>query len=379
MNHGITQVFERNQEATLYIGNVDPKIDEEILWELMVQSGPVASVHLPKDKITQQHMGYGFIEFKNEEDADYAIKILNMIKLFGKPIRLNKSSRDKRVNEVGANLFIGNLGEEVDEKTLYDTFAAFGLLLFAKVMRDEKNETKGFGFISYDTFESADNALSNMNGQFLCNRPISVSYAYKKDSRGERHGSAAERLLADHRPVIDVKEDKGGPPPVQGGGKGMPNNRGPVGGGGSGKNEKGNVRPPRFVPQAKHPSMMGGQGKNSMSSGKGATSKASARPPQGMPPQMGRPTMTTPPPGMPAPPNMGGGFRPPQGMPPVGLNSSMSMNRQNIPIGMPLPPPAGMPMPPTGMMGGRPNAPPMGGPPRPMIPTSTGGPPRPPK
>jgi len=36
-----------------------------------------------------------------------------------------------------------------------------------------------------------------MNGQFLCNRPIHVSYAFKKDgTKGERHGSAEERLLA---------------------------------------------------------------------------------------------------------------------------------------------------------------------------------------
>ena len=39
-----------------------------------------------------------------------------------------------------------------------------------------------------------------MNGQFLCNRPISVTYAIKKDSKGERHGSAAERLLAANNP-----------------------------------------------------------------------------------------------------------------------------------------------------------------------------------
>uniref|UniRef100_H0XI89 Splicing factor 3b subunit 4 n=1 Tax=Otolemur garnettii TaxID=30611 RepID=H0XI89_OTOGA len=40
-----------------------------------------------------------------------------------------------------------------------------------------------------------------MNGQYLCNRPITVSYAFKKDSKGERHGSAAERLLAAQNPL----------------------------------------------------------------------------------------------------------------------------------------------------------------------------------
>jgi hypothetical protein len=45
-----------------------------------------------------------------------AIKVLNMVKLHGKAIRINKASQDKNVNEVGANLFIGNLDPEVDEK-----------------------------------------------------------------------------------------------------------------------------------------------------------------------------------------------------------------------------------------------------------------------
>jgi len=36
-----------------------------------------------------------------------------------------------------------------------------------------------------------------MNGQYLCNRPIHVSYAFKKDGKkGERHGTPEERILA---------------------------------------------------------------------------------------------------------------------------------------------------------------------------------------
>lgn len=31
---------------------------------------------------------FGFIEFLGEDDADYAIKIMNMIKLYGKPIKV---------------------------------------------------------------------------------------------------------------------------------------------------------------------------------------------------------------------------------------------------------------------------------------------------
>ncbi|KAH7520057.1 hypothetical protein FEM48_Zijuj08G0103500 [Ziziphus jujuba var. spinosa] len=186
---------ERNQDATAYVS-------EELLWELFVQAGPVVNVYVPKDRVTNLHQGYGFVEFRSEEDADYAIKVLNMIKLYGKPIRVNKASQDKKSLDVGANLFIGNLDPDVDEKLLYDTFSAFGVIVTnPKIMRDpDTGNSRGFGFISYDSFEASDAAIEAMNGQYLCNRQITVSYAYKKDTKGERHGTPAERVLAASNP-----------------------------------------------------------------------------------------------------------------------------------------------------------------------------------
>ncbi|KAJ1939441.1 hypothetical protein DL89DRAFT_310577 [Linderina pennispora] len=189
---------ERNQEASVYIGNLDDRVTDELVWELMVQAGPVVNVHLPKDRVTQSTQGYGFCEFQSEEDADYAVKILNMVKLYGKPIRVNKSSADRRTQDVGAILFIGNLDPDVDEKLLYDTFGAFGQMVQnPKVSRDpESGNSKGFAFVSYASFEASDKAIEAMNGQYLANKPVSVDYALKKDGKGEKHGSAAERLLA---------------------------------------------------------------------------------------------------------------------------------------------------------------------------------------
>ena len=39
-----------------------------------------------------------------------------------------QASSDKKQLDVGANLFIGNLDENVDERLLYDTFSAFGVM-----------------------------------------------------------------------------------------------------------------------------------------------------------------------------------------------------------------------------------------------------------
>ncbi|KAJ1657740.1 Spliceosome-associated protein 49 [Dispira simplex] len=194
----MANVQERNQDATVYIGNIDDQCTDDLIWELMVQAGPVVNVHLPKDRVTQQHQGYGFCEFVSEEDADYAVKILNMIKLYGKPIRVNKANSERKDVDVGAKLYIGNLDPDVDEKLLYDTFSAFGQIIHPpKVARDvDTGHSRGFAFISFNCFEASDSAIEAMDGQFLANKPIVVNYALKKDGKGERHGSAAERLLA---------------------------------------------------------------------------------------------------------------------------------------------------------------------------------------
>lgn len=98
----------------------------------MLQSGRIVNVHLPKDRVTQTHQGYGFVEFISEDDAEYAARIMNQVRLYGKPIRVNKASADKQKTvEVGAELFIGNLDPMVTEQTLYDTFGRFGSLIAA--------------------------------------------------------------------------------------------------------------------------------------------------------------------------------------------------------------------------------------------------------
>jgi splicing factor 3B subunit 4 len=197
-------VEHRNQEATVYVGNLDPACTEDLLTELFVQVGRVQSVYMPKG-LSGAHNGYGFVEFMDTIDAEYAICIMNMIKLFGRPIRVSKSSlQDQPVKDIGAKLFVGNLDpNDVDEQLIYDTFSAFGTLTKPVVLaKDEATQqSKGYAFVSYDNFQSSDTAIECMNGQYLGSRQITVLYALKKDADGkttnERHGSRAERMLAE--------------------------------------------------------------------------------------------------------------------------------------------------------------------------------------
>jgi splicing factor 3B subunit 4 len=309
-------IAERNQDATIYVGGLDEKVSDPILWELFLQAGPVVNVHMPKDRITQSHQGYGFVEFMGEEDADYAIKIMNMIKLYGKPIRVNKASAHQKNLDVGANLFIGNLDPEVDEKLLYDTFSAFGVILQTpKIMRDpETGNSKGFAFINFASFDASDAAMEAMNGQYLCNRAITISYAFKKDSKGERHGSAAERLLAAQNPLSHADRPHqlfaDAPPSLLNPG----------------------ALPIPLMPPPPPP----GQ-------------------PLGMPPPplgaMRPPPMNLGPPSLPSGMSMGGP-PPPRPPPPMSMAPHMPQSGVNVPTSMPMPPapPSGMPMPPMPFM-----------------------------
>ena len=71
---------------------------------------------------------------------------MNQIKLFGKPIRVNMASSDKRQLDVGANLFVGGLDWNVDERQLWDAFSQLGTLVAApQISRDPATgESKGY-------------------------------------------------------------------------------------------------------------------------------------------------------------------------------------------------------------------------------------------
>lgn len=213
----LMRIREQDKEATVYVGNLDERVRDELVWELMIQVGRVVNVHLPKDRVSQTHQGYGFVEFQNPDEAVFASTIMNGIRLYGKPIRVNKATADKnKTIDIGAELFIGNLDPMVDERTLYETFSRFGTLVsppkvyvvdasmfyplastnVQKVARDNANLSKGYGFVSYTSFEAADAAIASMHGQFLMNREVTVQFAMKKDGKGGRHGDEAERQLA---------------------------------------------------------------------------------------------------------------------------------------------------------------------------------------
>lgn len=209
---------ERNPNATLYVGNLDPQVTEPLLYELFIQVGPVRLLNLPKDRILRAHQGFGFVEFNTSIDADYALSVLNGVRLFGKTLKMKKtdpsgaSGNDtKPALSIGARLFVNHLSPLVNEKYLKDTFSRFGTLVeYPSIVKDDAGKSKGHGFVEYDDFDSSDMAILKMNGSVLMNNRIEVAYAYKDGFEHQKlqHGDEVERKLAQKGKVHLQKQQK---------------------------------------------------------------------------------------------------------------------------------------------------------------------------
>uniref|UniRef100_A0A670Y2A6 Splicing regulator RBM11 n=1 Tax=Pseudonaja textilis TaxID=8673 RepID=A0A670Y2A6_PSETE len=74
-------------DRTLFVGNLDSRVKEEILYELFLQAGPVSKVTICKDK-DGNPKSFGFVCFKHTESVPYAMALLNGIRLYGRPIKV---------------------------------------------------------------------------------------------------------------------------------------------------------------------------------------------------------------------------------------------------------------------------------------------------
>ena len=72
------------------------------------------------------------------------------------------------------NVFIKNLDKTIDNKAMYDTFSAFGNILSCKVAQDPSGDSKGYGFVHFETEEAAVQAIDKVNGMLLNNKKVKI-------------------------------------------------------------------------------------------------------------------------------------------------------------------------------------------------------------
>lgn len=113
--------------------------------------------------------------------------------LSGVDVAAAKASRASSQLEgpTGANLFIYHLPHDLTDADLATAFAPFGAVISAKVYMDKiTGESKGFGFVSYDSADAADAAIASMNGFQIGSKRLKVQHK-RIHPRGDYLGSAA--------------------------------------------------------------------------------------------------------------------------------------------------------------------------------------------
>lgn len=171
--------------ASLYVGDLSTEVNEGQLFDVFRNIGTVASLRLCRDAVTKRSLGYAYINFHNVADAERAIETLNFTTILGKPCRIMWSQRDpaKRKSGVG-NIFIKNLDKSITNSALYDTFSVFGHIISCKVEVDHTGQSKGYGYVHFETQEEADQAIAKVNGMQMADKIVFVGPFQPKKARG---------------------------------------------------------------------------------------------------------------------------------------------------------------------------------------------------
>jgi len=128
--------------------------------------------------------------------AERAMDTMNFDVMKGRPIRIMWSQRDPSLRKSGVgNIFIKNLDKSIDNKDMYDTFSTFGTILSCKVATDEHGNSKGYGFVHFETEEAANKAIEKVNGMLLSDKKLYVGRFIPRKEREKELGEIVSLRL----------------------------------------------------------------------------------------------------------------------------------------------------------------------------------------
>ncbi|GMH13823.1 hypothetical protein Nepgr_015664 [Nepenthes gracilis] len=183
----------------VYVKNLSEATTDEDLRKVFGEFGNITSAVVMRDGDGRSKC-FGFINYENADDAARAVETLNGKKLDDKEWYVGRAQKkserelelkgkfEQSMKEAadkyqGANLYIKNLDDTIDDDKLKELFSEFGEITSCKVMRDPSGISRGSGFVAFSTPEEASRALAEMNGKLVVSKPLYVALAQRKEER----------------------------------------------------------------------------------------------------------------------------------------------------------------------------------------------------
>ncbi|XP_074600102.1 poly(A) binding protein [Brevipalpus obovatus] len=176
--------------GNIFIKNLDKSIDNKIMYDTFSTFGNILSCKVAVDE-EGNSKGYGFVHFENEESALNAIAKVNSMLLNGKKVFVGRfvprKEREKVLGEKAkrfTNVYVKNFSDEIDtDEKLKEMFDPFGTVVSCKVMTDDNGKPRGFGFVSFEEPEQAEEAVKDLNNKEINGKTVYVGRAQKKAER----------------------------------------------------------------------------------------------------------------------------------------------------------------------------------------------------
>ncbi|KAH8329121.1 hypothetical protein KR074_004074 [Drosophila pseudoananassae] len=102
-------------QRTLFCGNLDERVTEEILYEVFLQAGPIEHVRIPVDKMGGRQRNFGFVTYQHQCAVPFALDLYQGLELFEKKVTIRPQGADKPKPQ--ANFPQGRLGNPLAQES----------------------------------------------------------------------------------------------------------------------------------------------------------------------------------------------------------------------------------------------------------------------
>lgn len=182
--------------TTLYVGNLDPSVNEDLIVALFSQMGPIKSCKVIRDSGSDP---YAFVEYHQHSAASTALIAMNKRVFLEREMKVNWATSSAGTGQPKTDtshhhhIFVGDLSPEIDNDTLREAFTPFGEISNCRIVRDPQTmKSKGYAFVSFVKKSDAENAIQSMNGQWLGSRMIRTNWSTRKPPIAPGKGKTAD-------------------------------------------------------------------------------------------------------------------------------------------------------------------------------------------